>query len=226
MFISESAGYLATMQTVNCVFVGDKVGKLLESNTGNSNLEYEPLVHDDGTVSVKIIDGQLCSFSLCDTSHQEDYENLTPRSYPQVDVFVICFSVMDRASLNKIKEQLVPKIAYHWRFVPLLLVGTQIDQRRGLETLQKLHTLRGDQSGVSQSVVSLEEGRATAREVEASNYHECSVKQKGLKDVIDAAIQVARMKHGMWKCVFPNYNALRCVVWILLDWMRLIRLFH
>ena len=36
---------------------------------------------------------------------QEDYYRLRPLSYPQTDVFLVCFSVASRASFENVKEQ-------------------------------------------------------------------------------------------------------------------------
>ena len=36
---------------------------------------------------------------------QEDYDRLRPLSYPQTDVFLVCFSVASRASFENVKEK-------------------------------------------------------------------------------------------------------------------------
>lgn len=40
-----------------------------------------------------VVDGVAVSLGLWDTAGQEDYDRLRPLSYPQTDVFLICFSV-------------------------------------------------------------------------------------------------------------------------------------
>lgn len=40
-----------------------------------------------------VVDGIQVSLGLWDTAGQEDYDRLRPLSYPQTDVFLICFSV-------------------------------------------------------------------------------------------------------------------------------------
>ena len=36
---------------------------------------------------------------------QEDYDRLRPLSYPQTDVFLVCFSVITPASFENVKEK-------------------------------------------------------------------------------------------------------------------------
>ena len=42
---------------------------------------------------------------LFDTAGQEDYDRLRPLSYPQTDVFLVCFSVVNPASFENVKEK-------------------------------------------------------------------------------------------------------------------------
>jgi len=43
------------------------------------------------------------TLGLFDTAGQEDYDRLRPLSYPQTDVFLICFSVNSPASFENVK---------------------------------------------------------------------------------------------------------------------------
>ena len=38
---------------------------------------------------------------------QEDYDRLRPLSYPQTDVFLVCFSVINPLSYENVKEKVV-----------------------------------------------------------------------------------------------------------------------
>lgn len=50
-------------------------------------------------------DGKKISLGLWDTAGQEDYDRLRPLSYPQTDVFLICFSIVGRASYDNVKAK-------------------------------------------------------------------------------------------------------------------------
>lgn len=57
-----------------------------------------------------MVDGKPISLGLWDTAGQEDYDRLRPLSYPQTDVFLICFSVVSPSSFTNVREKvgLVP----------------------------------------------------------------------------------------------------------------------
>lgn len=49
-----------------------------------------------------MVDGRPISLGLWDTAGQEDYDRLRPLSYPQTDVFLICFSVVSPPSFDNV----------------------------------------------------------------------------------------------------------------------------
>ena len=85
-------------------------------------------VFDNYAVTV-MIGGEPYTLGLFDTAGQEDYDRLRPLSYPQTDVFLVCFSVVSPASFENVKEKWVPEITHHCPKTPFLLVGTQSDLR-------------------------------------------------------------------------------------------------
>jgi small GTP-binding protein len=121
---------------------------------------------------------------------QEDYDRLRPLSYPQTDVFLVCFSVTSPASFENVKEKWFPEVHHHCPGVPCLIVGTQIDLRDDSQVLEKLQRQK-------QRPVTSEQGERLARELGAVKYVECSaLTQKGLKNVFDEVRFVLGL--GMW----------------------------
>ena len=176
------------MQTIKCVLVGDgNVGKtelLISYTTNKFPQEYVPTVFDNYAVTV-LIGGESYTLGLFDTSRQEDFDQLRPLSYPQTDVFLVCFSVVSPSSYKNIKVKWVPEITHHCPKTPFLLVGTQIDLRNDAGTIEKLS--KNKQKPITQDM-----GEKLAKELKAIKYVECSTStQKGLKDVFDEAVVAA-----------------------------------
>ena len=70
-----------------------------------------------------VCDGVPVSLGLWDTAGQEDYDRLRPLSYPQTDVFLICFSVVSPSSFENVTSKWCPEIKHHCADAPILLVG-------------------------------------------------------------------------------------------------------
>ena len=175
-------------KTIKCVVVGDgAVGKtcLLISYTQNKfPSEYVPTVFDNYAVNV-MIGGEPILLGLYDTAGQEEYDRMRPLSYPEANVFLICFSTVKPSSFENVKAKWLPEVKLHCPKVPILLVGTQMDLRDNQATLDKLAKNKS-------KPVSQEMGDRLAKELKMVKYAECSaLTQKGLKDVFDDAIMAA-----------------------------------
>ncbi|KAJ7802846.1 P-loop containing nucleoside triphosphate hydrolase protein [Mycena olivaceomarginata] len=180
------------MQTIKCVVVGDgAVGKtclLISYTTNKFPSEYVPTVFDNYAVTVMIGEDPY-TLGLFDTAGQEDYDRLRPLSYPQTDVFLVCFS-----------EKWFPEVHHHCPGVPCLIVGTQIDLRDDSQVRERARQ--------KQRPVTNEQGERLARELGSVKYVECSaLTQKGLKNVFDEAIVAA-----LEPPISTRARKLKCVV--------------
>lgn len=107
-----------------------------------------------------MVDGRPVSLGLWDTAGQEDYDRLRPLSYPQTDVFLICFSLVSPPSFENVTGKWVPEILHHAPNIPILLVGTKLDLREDPETLDKLRSRK-------MTPIDYQRGAACAREIGA-----------------------------------------------------------
>ena len=119
------------------------------------------------------------TLGLFDTAGQEDYDRLRPLSYPQTDVFLICFNVTSPPSFENVKEKWFPEVRHHCPATACIIVGTMVDLRDDPSVLEKLAKSR-------QRPITFEQGERLARELGAVKYVECSaLTQRGLKNVFD-----------------------------------------
>ena len=128
------------------------------------------------------VDGQPISLGLWDTAGQEEYDRLRPLSYPNTDVFLLCFSLVSRASYENVQYRWLPEVRLHCPGAKIILVGLKQDLRGDAEVLRTLRS-KGHEP------ISSDDGLQLATKIGASRYVECSaLTQKGLKTVFDEAV--------------------------------------
>jgi small GTP-binding protein len=129
---------------------------------------------------------QKFSLVFFDTACEEVYDQLRPLCYPEANVFVVCFSVVNMQSFLNVKDKWIPEFQQLLPKVPFVLVGTKLDLREDEEVLKKLEEKET-------SAVTEEMGNKLKIEVGAAAYIECSARTgiKDLKEIFNKAAEVA-----------------------------------
>ena len=114
-----------------------------------------------------MVDGATVNLGLWDTAGQDDYDRLRPLSYPQTDVFMICFSTVSPASFDNVRAKWFPEVKHHCPSAHVILVGTKIDLRDDPSVKLRLKEKKIEAITHAQGVM-------LAKEIKAVKYVECS----------------------------------------------------
>ncbi|XP_054470421.1 rho-related GTP-binding protein RhoV-like [Anoplopoma fimbria] len=178
-------------EELSCMLVGDgavgKTSMIISYIFNGYNNEYRQTAFDVFTGLVRV-NGIPTRIKLIDTAGQEEFGHLRSLCYAHVDVFVLCFSLVNPVSFDNITSKWIPQIRAGNPTSPILLVGTQSDLLHNVDILIHL-----DQR--SAKPVHFSRARGLAHKIRAHGYVECSaLTQHNLKDVFDSAI-FAAIKH-------------------------------
>jgi len=173
----------SSAKRVKLVVVGDgAVGKtslLISYATGEFPTEYLPTVFENYTAQMKR-ESDVILLHLWDTAGQEDYDRLRPLSYPGADVVLLCFSTINQASYDAIREKWAPEVHHYIPNIPYILVGTKIDLRDAKQP--------DPNSGKFEPIIS-DSGTSMAKEIKAVRYMEiCSKTGQGVQEVFKEAV--------------------------------------
>ena len=176
------------MLALKTVLVGDgAVGKTclaISHTTKSFPGGYVPTIFDNYSFTIEVED-EAYTIGLFDTAGQSDYDRLRPLSYPNTDVFLVCFSVVDYVSLENVADKWVPEINHYCPDVPYILVGTKLDLRTDPSTIEDLSTR-------NLKPVTEEMGKEWAQMFKAAKYVECSaLTYEGLDDVFTEGVKAA-----------------------------------
>eukprot|EP00094_Tigriopus_californicus_P001206 TCALIF_01168-PA protein Name:"Similar to Rac1 Ras-related C3 botulinum toxin substrate 1 (Rattus norvegicus)" AED:0.24 eAED:0.24 QI:0/0.33/0/0.75/1/1/4/0/190 len=153
-----------------------KTSLLLSYTTNTFPGLYVPTVFDNYAANL-MVDGNYVHLGLWDTAGQSDYDRLRPLAYPETDVFIVCFSLTEKDSVDNVRCKWIPELRHHrGEDVPVLLVGTKMDLRTKDNAKSCMSTLHG---------------HALAQEVGADKFIECSaLSQENVTQVFE---EVARL---------------------------------
>lgn len=89
------------------------------------------------------------------------------------DIYIVCFSLVDKDSLDSVEEFWIPEIQSLDQSVPIVLVGTQLDMRKPFDSRH----------------ITFEQGQKVAKRLGADYYVECSAKENsGIRETFQKAV--------------------------------------
>lgn len=162
--------------------VGDglvgKTGLIQKFIRGDFIPEYVATLKDEYTTKLRA-SGDVYDLHVTDLAGE--HEDLS--SLPNPDVFIVCFSLVDKDSLDNVEQFWMPRIRSLGKDIPVILVGTQLDMRKTNE----------------QGHVSDEQGKFFAKQLKTNHYIECSAKMDfKIQDVFEKAVY-AKIRHSKRK---------------------------
>ncbi|CAB4253891.1 similar to Saccharomyces cerevisiae YNL180C RHO5 Non-essential small GTPase of the Rho/Rac subfamily of Ras-like proteins [Maudiozyma barnettii] len=151
---------------------------------------------------------RVFKLNLWDTAGQEEYDRLRPLSYPQTDIFLICFSVTERNSFRNVCDKWLPELKSNsniennplftkFRKLPILLIGTKAD-------------LEGTIPENDPQYISKKDIEKCVKDNGFMGYVECSaMTQIGVRDVFERAIDAVvfepeRLANKQKKSIIPD----------------------
>ncbi|KAJ7178093.1 P-loop containing nucleoside triphosphate hydrolase protein [Mycena filopes] len=175
---------------IQCTTIGDAgVGKTCMITAYAEKtfpVDYIPTIYGGFAEEVEV-DGRPFNMGLVDTAAQSEYDHLRPLSYPQTDVFLLCFRVDSLASFDNVRTRWFPEAHHHCPDVPCIVVATQIDLRDEFEAGE---TPVDEKRGFAPLTTA--QGETLAKELKAVRYVECSAKtQQGVRNVFEEACVAA-----------------------------------
>ncbi|VDM23676.1 unnamed protein product [Toxocara canis] len=154
------------------VIVGDgacgKTSLLLRFCKDEFSEGYVPTVFETYVADITVRN-KTVQLSLWDTAGQEDYDRLRPLSYPETDIFLLCFAIDSPDSMENINDKWLPEIRHYCPSVPIVLAGLKKDTRTDWE-----NSVQSDR--MKKQFVTSEQGSCLAQMVHAEGYCECSAR--------------------------------------------------
>ena len=115
----------------------EKMGLMDDDATGVLSIPRKRFKHLQGVAS--LIDPEAKAshltfqVALRDVPCREEYARFRPFAYMRTDIFLVCFAIDDRGSLDRVREVWVPEISSNSPQTPWILVGMKTDLRTTLD---------------------------------------------------------------------------------------------
>eukprot|EP00092_Neocalanus_flemingeri_P003262 GFUD01003493.1.p1 GENE.GFUD01003493.1~~GFUD01003493.1.p1 ORF type:complete len:199 (+),score=67.11 GFUD01003493.1:72-668(+) len=101
--------------------------------------DYVPTVFETHPISLEL-GGRELSMNVWDTAGQEEYDNIRQLTYPNTDMFLVCFNSVNRITFDNLKNKWMLELNSHAPKVPKLLVGTMADRKNEKSLKNKMPT--------------------------------------------------------------------------------------
>lgn len=180
---------------IQCTVVGDgMVGKTCMSlafSKQSAPADYVATVFEN-YVGKALVNGDEYTIGIFDSAGQHDYASLRQFTYVDSEVFVVCYSAVDRDSFESVKDFWVPEMKSGTkRKKPIILVATQTD-------------LRNTTGYDSDMPISQEEGKALADAIGATSFVECCISNHSTTKTVFAEVARAALRYRKRKSNIVN----------------------
>ena len=181
--------------------LGDKsVGKSslqFRFENGTFPTEYIPTIFSS-CAPLLIVDNIAFKIGIWDTSSNEDYDRFRPLSYPQTDVFLLCFSLVSKKSLQNIETKWFKEVQAYCPGTPCILVGLKCDLIKNNEAIQNGTDSNDEINDLSKDKlpISFEYIQEMKEKVNAEQYFECSsLENTNVKEIFEYACKIMIRSH-------------------------------
>jgi small GTP-binding protein len=175
------------MKHIKCVVVGYGecgISEILRAYTSTPTDDRFPTIHENYSRGFLLEDQQI-HLQLWTTPRVEEYKQFRPQTYPQTDVFVVCFSLIAPWSLDQVQDLWVPEIKEHCPGTPYILVGTKSSLRDAYAEHRDECEAKGGEP------VPASKGEEMKRAIGARAYVECDAQsQYNLDEVFKTAVKI------------------------------------
>ncbi|KAA6400068.1 MAG: putative rho family protein [Streblomastix strix] len=157
--------------------------QLLRSYTQNKYCENYTATIFDNYESLQYVDGINYQLFLEDFNFCEQYDRLRALSFPDADVFLILFSIVEPCQLREVEKTYYPDIKKYAPTAPIVLVGLQMELREDPPDDVTL-VYRGEALDV-------------VKRLKLAKYVECSLRlYKNITLVFEIAVRASLTKGG------------------------------
>ena len=192
---------------LKCAVIGDpcagKTAFIKVFNNEGFSHNWPPTVFESFPTTLNINNEDI-HVNICDTSGNEDFEEVRKLAYKDADVVILAFSV--EGYLSNVEGTFVKELKRFFpegQVPPIVLVGTKIDLRE-----------RGPTNTSGRPLATYKDGVMLARKIGARRYIECSAKKdpQSCHNVFEAAVRVALQERSAKSLsAVPSFSCFRKV---------------